>query len=249
TVLTGDVYTQLSLDVTLTNVSIELLKRHATSTEAEQSLGRLDFLKSVLEYRALSNNTKTANLSCEAFRAHDTRWTSTKEKNLSLVTVVLGPTQTTTNKSKDETKTSLQFELFQRSGPNCVEFVAVLNSMRVIVILDWLLDMQHYILDNPDQERFIALKEKTAKLMAKYGQQDSGNQQDLDNSGQLNPVPRNTDMRLSITETEFVMFENLTCVETDAIILRSTAVINYAPDNSSVKNDLPFRCSLERLEV
>nr|XP_018668116.1 vacuolar protein sorting-associated protein 13D [Ciona intestinalis] len=249
TVLTGDVYTQLSLDVTLTNVSIELLKRHATSTEAEQSLGRLDFLKSVLEYRALSNNTKTANLSCEAFRAHDTRWTSTKEKNLSLVTVVLGPTQTTTNKSKDETKTSLQFELFQRSGPNCVEFVAVLNSMRVIVILDWLLDMQHYILDNPDQERFIALKEKTAKLMAKYGQQDSGNQQDLDNSGQLNPVPRNTDMRLSITETEFVMFENLTCVETDAIILRSTAVINYAPDNSSVKNDLPFRCSLERLEI
>ncbi|XP_078487112.1 intermembrane lipid transfer protein VPS13D isoform X2 [Ciona intestinalis] len=249
TVLTGDVYTQLSLDVTLTNVSIELLKRHATSTEAEQSLGRLDFLKSVLEYRALSNNTKTANLSCEAFRAHDTRWTSTKEKNVSLVTVVLGPTQTTTNKSKDEKKTSLQFELFQRSGPNFVEFIAVLNSMRVIVILDWLLDMQHYILDNPDQERFIALKEKTAKLMAKYGQQDSGNQQDLDNSGQLNPVPRNTNMRLSITETEFVMFENLTCVETDAIILRSTAVIYYAPDNSYVKNDLPFRCSLERLEI
>lgn len=40
---------------------------------------RLDYVKSRLSYRSYSDQTKTVNLSCEAFVASDTRWPESEE--------------------------------------------------------------------------------------------------------------------------------------------------------------------------
>ncbi|XP_070561460.1 LOW QUALITY PROTEIN: intermembrane lipid transfer protein VPS13D-like [Ptychodera flava] len=63
------------------------------------------------------------------------------------------------------------------------------------------------------------------------------------------PVPEEPDkpfeMKLNITETEFVVVENMACWDTNAVILKSTAVMTYRPSGT----DKPMSCSLQSLEV
>ena len=61
-----------------------------------------------------------------------------------------------------------------------MEFTALLNNMRVYLILDWLQDVSKYLLENPDQERCDHLRAKTAQLMARFGQVNSGEHRKLD---------------------------------------------------------------------
>ena len=72
-------------------------------------------MKSKLSYRAFSDNVKTTNLSCEAFRAHDTRYQGVQQKGdlpPSVFTTVLGAMN---NRSVQHAMPStLQFELYQR---------------------------------------------------------------------------------------------------------------------------------------
>jgi len=67
-----------------------------------------------------------------------------------------------------------------RTGPGYVEFTALLNNMRVYLILDWLMDVNKYLLENPNQERCDSLRAKTAQLMARFSQVHSGEQRKLD---------------------------------------------------------------------
>ncbi|XP_076807510.1 intermembrane lipid transfer protein VPS13D-like [Clavelina lepadiformis] len=255
TVLTGAVYTGLSMDFCLSNVSIELLENHATGNEPRKSLGRLDFVKSLLSYRAHSNNMKTTNLSCEAFRADDTRFEAgfpaENGKIPSVFTTVLGVIEEN-NRSMSSKSSRLQFEIFQRSGPGLMEFTALLNNMRVYVIIDWLLAMNKYIIQNPDQNRCDSLRSKTAQLMHKHRQVDSGNQRNVDSSGQLEPEVRTTDIKLNFTNTEFVVVQDSSRLDSDAVILHSTAILRFSPDEGQMpklSSRGPLSCSLQSLEV
>ena len=67
-----------------------------------------------------------------------------------------------------------------RTGPGYVEFTALLNNMRVYLIVDWMTDMTRYLLENPNQGRCDSLRAKTAQLMHRFGHVDSGNQQKMD---------------------------------------------------------------------
>jgi len=62
-----------------------------------------------------------------------------------------------------------------------MELTILLNNMKVYVILDWLLAVKKYLVENPNQSRCNSLRARTAQLMAEYDQVDSGNQTKLDN--------------------------------------------------------------------
>ena len=69
----------------------------------------------------------------------------------------------------------------------------------------------------------------------------------------MEPEDRLDEFKVNFTNTEFVVVEDISRLNTDAIILKSTAVLNFSPDvarNSNPRSStVPFRVSLERLEV
>ena len=73
-------------------------------------------MKSKLSFQAFSDNNKTTNLSCVAFRAHDTRCQGRHSGNTSpsVFTTVLGEMEPKAQLTEPGAKSSLQFELFQR---------------------------------------------------------------------------------------------------------------------------------------
>ena len=73
-------------------------------------------------------------------------------------------------------------------------------------------------------------------------------------SGQLLPEKQSKEVKMNFTNTEFVLVEDTSRLESDGVILRSTAVLDYFPDQTPrspgdfVTKPL-LSCSLQRLEV
>ena len=74
-------------------------------------------------------------------------------------------------------------------------------------------------------------------------------------SGRLEPEVRSNEIRFNVTETEFVVVQDSSRSDTDAVILRCTAALQLCPDlhlfgpQQRRLGILPLRCGLERLEV
>ncbi|XP_077970761.1 intermembrane lipid transfer protein VPS13D-like isoform X2 [Styela clava] len=258
TVLSGSVYTGMSIDMHLLNVSVELLKQHRTTFQNEVSLARLDYVKSRLSYRSFSNQTKTVNLSCEAFVASDTRWKDGSWHNdfgssRSVFSTVLGPTDHSKQNKNQESQmkdSKLQFELQFREGPDFLYFTALLVEMRVYIIADWLSDVYRYIIVNPAQEWCDSLRAKAAELLDKYDQVVPGQEQQKEAANK-----RDEQFKLNVTNTDFVLVENSSNFNSDAVILRMTAVLHHNPTLSQIvmKKSQEHRkivsCTLQSLEV
>ena len=75
--LSGQVWTNISLNIDLVNVTVELLDCHQTDASPEQSLGQFDFIQSKLSIETYSDGSKTIDLTSHAIRASDTRWKGT----------------------------------------------------------------------------------------------------------------------------------------------------------------------------
>ncbi len=74
TVLSGQVWTNISLNIDLVNVTVELVNSHQQGSSPQQSLGQFDFIQSKLSIETFSDGSKTIDLTSHAIRASDTRW-------------------------------------------------------------------------------------------------------------------------------------------------------------------------------
>ena len=83
TVLSGQVCTNISMNINLVNVTLELLLQQASAPTAgsdnqevtlERSLGQFNFMESRFSFLSQSNGSKTVDLVSHAIRAYDTRW-------------------------------------------------------------------------------------------------------------------------------------------------------------------------------
>ena len=75
TVLGGDVWKSVSLVMQLHNVTVELLTSHATPKQSQQSLARLDFIRSRLSFESYSDQSKDIDLVSHEIVVSDTRFT------------------------------------------------------------------------------------------------------------------------------------------------------------------------------
>ena len=75
TVLSGDVWKAISLVIQLHNVTVELLTSHATPKQSQQSLARLDFIRSRLSFESYSDQSKDIDLVSHEIVVSDTRFT------------------------------------------------------------------------------------------------------------------------------------------------------------------------------
>ncbi|XP_039657872.1 vacuolar protein sorting-associated protein 13D isoform X1 [Perca fluviatilis] len=256
TVLSGDVYTNLSFLVDMMDVSLELLDS-PTPTEQKRSLARFDFMKSKLLFESFSNGSKSVNLVSHSLLAYDTRCTGPNTSSAgvdgarrNVFDCILQPSKTGTNRA------SLQLELHYRSTRDSSCFTVVLNNLRVFLIFDWLQLVRDF-LRLPGEKAAGAAE--PCQHWPSHTSTDSG---PSSSTGAVMPktvksgvvtkrstVPvtqdRCLELKINVTGTEFVVVEDSSCLDTNAIILKGTTVLTYKPRLL----DRPFSGSLAGIEV
>ncbi|XP_030278181.1 vacuolar protein sorting-associated protein 13D isoform X3 [Sparus aurata] len=257
TVLSGDVYTNLSFLVDMMDVSLELLDSRKP-TENSRSLARFDFMKSKLLFESFSNGSKSVNLVSHSLLAHDTRYTGPDQTTDGAVggrpnvfDCILQPSKTGTNRA------SLQLELHYRSTRDSSCFTVVLNNLRVFLIFDWLQLVRDFL--RMPMEKASGRTEPHQSWPSNSST-DSGTT--TSTTGAVMPktvksgvvtkrstVPvtqdRCLEVKINVTGTEFVVVEDSSCLDTNAIILKGTTVLTYKPRLL----DRPFSGSLAGIEV
>ncbi|XP_067382192.1 intermembrane lipid transfer protein VPS13D isoform X3 [Channa argus] len=258
TVLSGDVYTNLSFLMDMMDVSLELLDS-PTASKHKCSLARFDFMKSKLLFEGFSNGSKSVNLVSHSLLAYDTRHTGPNKRSggagsakHNVFDCILQASKTGTNRA------SLQLELHYRSTNDSSCFTVVLNNLRVFLIFDWLKLVRDF-LQVPVEK--VSGGTETCQRWPSNTSADSGSTP-TNMTGAFMPktvksgvvtkrstVPvtqdRCLEVKINVTGTEFVVVEDSSCLDTNAIILKGTTVLTYKPRLL----DRPFSGSLAGIEV
>ncbi|XP_032904332.1 vacuolar protein sorting-associated protein 13D isoform X5 [Amblyraja radiata] len=243
TVLTGEVYTNMSFLIDMMNVSLELLGSKGKNASSS-SLARFDFKKSKLLYESFSNTTKSVNLVSHSMMAHDTR-TAGQANNPDLKTNVFRCILDASKSGSNQA--SLQMELHYRSTRDASCFTVVLNNLRVFVIFEWLMLVRDFLQTSdspkkpenasPARDRKVGSEVLIPKTV-KYGVVTKRSSVPMPNEKYL-------EVKINVTGTEFVVVEDMSCHDTNAVILKATTVLTYKPRLV----DRPFSGSLGGIEV
>ncbi|XP_033641822.1 vacuolar protein sorting-associated protein 13D-like isoform X2 [Asterias rubens] len=264
TILSGHVWTSVSLHVQLVNVTLELLLSHQQGNTPQHSLGKFDFIESRFSFESFSDTTKTIDLVSHAIRASDTRWkdqdTSGKPPS-NVFWEVLTPTR-----HHSRNPNPLQLELHYASQLDHTRATVLLNNMRVMCVMDLLLAAKDFLLEydaksvhsdstgkahgassNGSSNQSSAPSSTTASRDKRSGTPVNVASGIFTKRAQAAEKSDNPlEIRLNITETEFVLMEDTACSDSNSVILKATcAVLTYKMENK----ENPLSCSLEGLEV
>uniref|UniRef100_A0A286Y024 Vacuolar protein sorting 13 homolog D n=1 Tax=Cavia porcellus TaxID=10141 RepID=A0A286Y024_CAVPO len=242
TILSGEVYTCMCFLIDMVNVSLEL--KDPKGKEGAGSLARFDFKKCKLLYESFSNQTKSINLVSHSMMAFDTRYTGQKTSPgpANVFSCIFQP-----SKNSSTTQGSIQIELHFRSTKDSSSFTVVLNNLRVFLIFDWLLlvhDFLHTPSDikkqsvPPARHRNCSSESVVIPKTVKSGVVTKRSSLPVSNE-------RHLEVKVNVTGTEFVVVEDVSCFDTNAVILKGTTVLTYKPRFA----DRPFSGSLFGIEV
>ncbi|XP_044308193.1 vacuolar protein sorting-associated protein 13D isoform X3 [Varanus komodoensis] len=240
TVLSGEVYTCMSFLIDMVNVSLEL----TDPPGKPGSLARFDFKKSKLLFESFSNQTKAINLVSHSMLAFDTRYTSQKASagKQNVFSCIFQSSRHTGSQG------AIQIELHYRSTKDSSSFTVVLNSLRVFLIFDWLVLLHHFLQTpsdtkkpsnpTPARQRNHSSEAAVVPKAVKSGIVTKRSALQI-------PAEKQLEVKINVTETEFVVVEDMSCLDTSAIILKGTTVLTYRPQ----KMDHPFSSYLSDIEV
>ncbi|KAK0134325.1 Vacuolar protein sorting-associated protein 13D [Merluccius polli] len=155
-------------------------------------------------------------------------------------------------------RATLQLELHYRSTRDSSCFTMVLNNLRVFLIFDWLQLVRDFLHTPPEKWPPVA-PTATGGPAPRQRWPSSGS-----DPGAAAFVPKTVksgvvtkrstvqinqdhhlEVKINITGTEFVVVEDSSCLDTNAIILKGTTVLTYKPRLL----DRPFSGSLAGIEV
>ncbi|XP_069893508.1 intermembrane lipid transfer protein VPS13D isoform X2 [Dipodomys merriami] len=242
TVLSGEVYTCMCFLIDMVNVSLEL--KDPKGKEGAGSLARFDFKKCKLLYESFSNQTKSINLVSHSMMAFDTRCAGQKTSpgTTNVFSCIFQP-----SKNSSTSQGSIQIELHFRSTKDSSCFTVVLNNLRVFLIFDWLL-LVHDFLYTPSDSK----KQNVTPSRHRNSSSESVVVPKTVKSGVVTKrssltvsSERHLEVKVNVTGTEFVVVEDVSCFDTNAIILKGTTVLTYKPRFV----DRPFSGSLFGIEV
>ncbi|XP_054993601.1 intermembrane lipid transfer protein VPS13D isoform X1 [Sorex araneus] len=243
TVLSGEVYTCMCFLIDMVNVSLEL--KDPKGRDGAGSLARFDFKKCKLLYESFSNQTKSINLVSHSMMAFDTRYVGQKTSPgmTNVFTCIFQPSKNSTS-----SQGSIQIELHFRSTKDSSCFTAVLNNLRVFLIFDWLLlvhdflhtpsDIKKQATATPPRHRHTSSESAVVPKTVKSGVVTKRSSLPVS-------TERHLEVKVNVTGTEFVVVEDVSCLDTNAIILKGTTVLTYKPRFV----DRPFSGSLFGVEV
>lgn len=226
--LPNRIWTSMALHLDLKDVSLEIYSNSHCSI-GEKVLSRIDFLSSRLLIESYTDSTKDIDLISQDIRIIDARYLDMPvDKRPNVFPDILQSVK------KGSSSTPLQLEIQYRCKRDQVGLTILLNNMRVMAIFDWFKELSDFL-----------------------------SQPISYNNSPLNPIrrnPVNTDqaamgiyddspdfeLKFNITDTELVVVENCAIFDTNAVILKGTAILNLATD---ITHPEPFNCALQGIEV
>ncbi|CAG7684383.1 unnamed protein product [Allacma fusca] len=236
---------ELVIELDLVNVTLELIKDTGTR------LSRVDFIKSKFTFQNNSDGTRDVDLASQEILISDARFKNdfgdscssmptyknivTAENvftNILQQSSVSGVASTPLNSSgvgsgSFQSNTYLQAEIHYRLSPRGSSITIVLNNMRLMLILDWWMELRAF------------LSQKGPAPASSISADDESN--------------KNSEIRLSAspllkrsrhTATPITVSADPSVWDTNAVILKSTAVLNYKPHL-----ERPVTCTLLQCEL
>lgn len=222
---------QVNENITWNNLSITLdLQNVSVSLRQPESgpLACVNFIKSTLKVDSKSDGSQDIDLISQEILVTDTRiWGIVNEINpiVNVFTNILKP--------MNDHGAIIQAEIHSRVRKDNTQFTILLNNMRMMMILDWLELAQDFILQNEDQP--IQLTVPRGKSLP------------TNNAGTF-------ELKLNITDSELVLVESTDRLDSNAVILKSTTVLNYRPHevnktmSINLNNLEVFSCALNAEE-
>ncbi|CAN8016602.1 unnamed protein product [Ixodes persulcatus] len=241
-------WTYLAIYMDLKNVTLELVRSHPrpNCANSEAALAKIDLIRSRLTLERYSDQSHDIDLVSHEIRVSDTRFKDAPVNNRpNVFTNILQPTK---NVAQGKV---LQAEVHYRVTHNLGRFTVLLNNMRVMAVFSWITELSDFLsVDTSSQdaatlrvwsmrrhEPSCALLPASCVLHRAHG------------STSHLPAPLETivplELKLNMTDTEIVVVEDTAAWDTNAVILKSTAVLTYHWEHV----ERPLSCNLQNLEV
>lgn len=218
---TNVAFNNLSITFDLQDVSVSL---NQLSESNNDSLACINFIKSTLKVDSKNDGSQDIDLISHEILITDTRkWLQNETTNV--FTNIIKPMK--------ECGSIIQAEVHSRSRENNTQFTILLNNMRCMMILDWLEIAKDFILQIEEHPTCNANVSSTTTYNRENRKDSSENK-----SGTF-------ELKLNITDSELVFVERTDQLDTNAIILKSTTVLNYRPHDI----DKSMSINLNNLEV
>ncbi|KAL7019068.1 hypothetical protein ACKWTF_011000 [Chironomus riparius] len=189
-----------NLSIVLDLQDVSVSMKH---TPESISLACINFIKSTLKVDSKSDGSQDIDLISQEILITDTRtWLNDSEINpsINVFTNILKPLK--------DRGTIIQAEIHSRRRDDNTQFTILLNNMRCMMILDWLEQARDFILQ---------IDEQPAELQVLHKKEVPVN-----NSGTF-------ELKLNVTDSELVFVERTDQFDTNAVILKSTTVLNFKP--------------------
>ncbi|GFQ85231.1 vacuolar protein sorting-associated protein 13D [Trichonephila clavata] len=221
-------WTTMAIHMDLVNVSLELIRNDGiVNKPGECSLAKFDFIKSRLSFEAYSDNSRDIDLVSNMIQVLDIRYKDAPVNNRpNVFTKVLQPTNISDNNGS-----TLQAEIHYRITKDFTRFTVLLNNMRIMGVFEFLRSVLNFLT--------VPSCGTPQKEISELQQKES-----LSNKN-LTKAQTNFEMKFNVTDSEFVVVEDTSMWDSNAVILKSTAVITWKPDYL----EKPLSCSLQNLEV
>ncbi|XP_074028701.1 vacuolar protein sorting 13D [Leptinotarsa decemlineata] len=204
-----------SIKLEMQNVTLCLVKSHSINSP----LARIHFIKSHLTVETYSSFCQDIDLVSREILIIDSRFNgSDTSGRQNVFTNILQPI----NQSNDEN--NVQAEIHSRKRQDYMKITILLNDIRLMAIFDWWESVREYIFQN------ISSSDEDHTLVQANGDVGAASQFDL---------------KLNITDSEIVVVEDSSLRDTNAVILKSTTVMQYRPYNL----EKPLSCSLSKCEM
>ena len=259
TLLSGLAWTCLYMNLELKDVILDLHQHYQDSKI--QPLARVSFVHSVLTYESFSDSSRDVDLVSREILLNDVRYSDLPmNKRPSVFPHILQPL------NDREDKCLLQAEVHFRLAPDIHRITILVNNMRLMGIFDWWLQVLDFISTNESPpaatnvtEGDNQTEEATTVGFGNRGHVDRGGADFQPSEEPLYPsagiISRRAplveskgpvfELKLNVTDCDFIIIADPSRSDSTAIILRSTTVLAYRPDMV----DRPFSCNLNNAEV
>ena len=211
-----DKWVELSFCFNFQHVCLEFVSSRAThKDDIDQFLSRFYMHNTTLQIELFSDATKDIDFISREMSIVDVRYDDYAESQKpSIYREVLLTRNAFEN---DPSTSSLQVEVHAKLSPQSMEYTIILNNLRMIFMMDLTLQCWAFVADNSEEFRYLFdIPEVLEKSIHTSLSQPAPSQKS-----------RDLQIKLSVTETDFVIIEDLTSPDTQALVCKGITVLTF----------------------
>ncbi|KYQ55282.1 Vacuolar protein sorting-associated protein 13D [Trachymyrmex zeteki] len=216
-------------DLSLVNVTVKLHPSHNIA-----ALACINFIKSRLTLDSLSDGSQDIDLVSQEILITDTRFQNEPvDRQCNVFTRILQPLRDTADTEAEQDR--VQAEVHHRKRKAYAATTILLHSMRLTAILDWWQAVRDFLLLNSPEPDPI--------LSSVYVSIVNQETEIIDTAETAVPF----ELKINITDSELVIVEDTAILDTNAVILKTTAILSYR--STPQEGEKPLSCNLSHCEL